>query len=1086
MSSSQITTENDDLPETPKSALLTPSSYSSDAKKSSSAVKKKKKPKSKSKKSKTVIHPFELPGVLKVELSGITQKIIGAIIGEDVTTENPWKYVKKTAIVENIELHEESSDFLPVKDDLETYIEEEVLIGFIPELSMKNDLFYVVVNSESKKMVLIEIERQRQVLASQLKNAVLKSVGTWKSLGSEEEVNDMIVKNGRPLYEIEVVSKFPLMESLMRFQERNVEDAKDGYAELLFDPRYPIENVERKRVDAVVQASPETATTTTQTKLVFPINKAIQYDYEPPGKEKVIQKLTNPGRRLQPGETWVSPLQRIVDDMGHLEEILMFNSKIDLYENDYSKLVKTERNVFDRSCRLSVFKSFSEVNVCQNRFVTDCAWNSFMPGIVAVCYSESTLTCLVKGEEKRDKVLDAIYGHPSVLIWSYADSIQPLFFLNSPQEVTYLSFSPYRKNILLGGCKNGQIVIWDLEEGFEDTKKIEILSVRQLLQRKVLMEMIGWMKNISNSKEISPAIVTSLLNSHSAVITNIRWMAPNEIVTSNGKQMISEEFSEQFITSSMDGTIMFWDLNQIENVAVSKNKAYKRLNKIPSALTLYDSTWKALAKTFKAHYKLVFGNNENPFPLSTVTRQTRFSTYKQVESNLLFGTSEFYEFSSWEESIRCRTSLCGTSTGTIVSYRWDGIDYQSGRKLNSETPEILVSFEKIHTGPICCSVLNPEHNKILLTIGGNIFALWHVDETSPLLWRKCLAKTTKYMTGGWATSHPAFVLTVRSDGFLELWDLLNSLTAPIRMVRFGGDMVVNLFGLLTPVHSRMGTCIVSDCYATAFVFKIPELVHIHGNKEDYVRIKQLFHKMYMRLKKQKKWMKEYSEEKHGLNSERIDDASILYIIRSYHIQNKAIIEENRDLESHELKKMDRIFTGVIWGNIREKSMFDSEMSRKGLNLNELEKFRKPLVKNVIANKSRTDKLKNRRNLKSKTFYHAKNQMLASVKLGHTRKYSLPHQYDRTAFEAFLSDYEEIESRILNYVHAHEYHLVFNWERVVKRMREMYFKKRFEKRLLQPHDRRKSRIVASVDLETLSGLTSEDPSVERSAEDAFGL
>ena len=46
--------------------------------------------------------------------------------------------------------------------------------------------------------------------------------------------------------------------------------------------------------------------------------------------------------------------------------------------------------------------------------------------------------------------------------------------LNSPLEVTVLEFSPCHPNILVAGCINGQLIIWDLnrvEEKFQKTSE---------------------------------------------------------------------------------------------------------------------------------------------------------------------------------------------------------------------------------------------------------------------------------------------------------------------------------------------------------------------------------------------------------------------------------------------------------------------------------------------------------------------------------------------------------------------------------------------------------------------------------------
>lgn len=51
------------------------------------------------------------------------------MVGEDVTSESPWKYVKKELVQDNLELHEESSEFLPLRGLILAYPRPELLIG---------------------------------------------------------------------------------------------------------------------------------------------------------------------------------------------------------------------------------------------------------------------------------------------------------------------------------------------------------------------------------------------------------------------------------------------------------------------------------------------------------------------------------------------------------------------------------------------------------------------------------------------------------------------------------------------------------------------------------------------------------------------------------------------------------------------------------------------------------------------------------------------------------------------------------------------------------------------------------------------
>jgi WD40 repeat protein len=52
----------------------------------------------------------------------------------------------------------------------------------------------------------------------------------------------------------------------------------------------------------------------------------------------------------------------------------------------------------------------------------------------------------------------------NVLIMNFSDKhiITLAYVLETPIEITALEFHPENPNVLIGGCLNGQIIVWDL------------------------------------------------------------------------------------------------------------------------------------------------------------------------------------------------------------------------------------------------------------------------------------------------------------------------------------------------------------------------------------------------------------------------------------------------------------------------------------------------------------------------------------------------------------------------------------------------------------------------------------------------
>lgn len=136
-------------------------------------------------------------------MSPSIQQTIGCVIGENVTTEYPWVWVKKETIEDDLHLHSESSEFLPMKNEILEYPERRMLIGYAPSVTEEGQ-FYICLSIEAKDTVLQQIQIQRRSHEIRVRNAVYKQPAEWKDLGSSKEVDENVIKNQRPKIEIEV------------------------------------------------------------------------------------------------------------------------------------------------------------------------------------------------------------------------------------------------------------------------------------------------------------------------------------------------------------------------------------------------------------------------------------------------------------------------------------------------------------------------------------------------------------------------------------------------------------------------------------------------------------------------------------------------------------------------------------------------------------------------------------------------------------------------------------------------------------------------------------------------------------------
>lgn len=153
-----------------------------------------------------------------------------------------------------------------------------------------------------------------------------------------------------------------------------------------------------------------------------------------------------------------------------------------------------------------------------------------------------------------------------VLLWSFNDTLNAKLVLDTPREVTYLSFCPYDSNILIGGLITGQLIMWDLTNCLHRVEHLVKLSNKQKKNREKLHSLMAWSKFVENlqSNVIHPVAISHYELSQKSRITSIKWMNRKQSVASSGliqESIKPNEVFRHFVTASLDGTVAFWDLD---------------------------------------------------------------------------------------------------------------------------------------------------------------------------------------------------------------------------------------------------------------------------------------------------------------------------------------------------------------------------------------------------------------------------------------------------------------------------------------------------------------------------------------------
>lgn len=116
--------------------------------------------------------------------------------------------------------------------------------------------------------------------------------------------------------------------------------------------------------------------------------------------------------------------------------------------------------------------------------------------------------------------------------------------------------------------------------------------------------------------------------------------------------------------------------------------------------------------------------------------------------------------------------MVGTEQGVVVA----------GNRKAKNPGERIVALYPAHIGPIYAIDRNPFFNKFFLSVGDWSARVWCEDiRESSIMWTP---PNKSYLTDGcWSPTRASVFLTARSDGYLDVWDLLFQRTSPTLSVQ---------------------------------------------------------------------------------------------------------------------------------------------------------------------------------------------------------------------------------------------------------------------------------------------------------------
>lgn len=862
---------------------------------------------------------FQFTSVIKISLnfylifvppsSYDLQKELSLEIGVHVSNEHPWKTVKKELLEDYLTDSTVETENLRAKLSLIDDNDCSLLVGYhCPAEDNVEDGVFIVYDEIESILIATELIRKLEIWKRfKVKRALQKKPTRRVLTASRGKPKDL--QNPRPKITVQIQTKATSQRTTKSFSFRTSADCRDGFLELRPQRNEVFKNVHRRRVAQAIQSAAQRVDREQQTDPTFPTNAHTQYFYEIKNEEKVQEKVdvveTSPGDAKEnnveaeedgEGETLLSvdgqqkPIL-VSKQVKELIRTLEYN-QIDLYRIEYESLGQREIPRFRIPFLEEVF-SFADIGRTANRHVAQIEWHPKYSGLFVATYTWHTLSTFsssAEKEEKEDEINRIILQPNFIFMWSFEDTLTPLLSFESPREVCTVSFHPLDPNCLIGGLVNGQVIIWDLE-GVVESVSDEIAEDDLKYvdgTREDMRKFLNWTKHSFNKDVVKRSAISSLEYSQRGRVTCIQWLNSSVQLSSAGDLKEREKNDREgkvyryFVTASLDCTIAFYNLDdgsipedkepqpptnddkkQQQKMKKKKSKSATPVPEIKTPKTKFAH----FDRKFRPQFVIVLQEPISAFvmnaarfayhPVASMMMSADLSTRMTFKAEELpFALEREFTVEDEEEGVFHNNLIVSTLTGDVTVVKWKSSETDPAGGSNRQEKPMLRSYPALHDGPVVALDKNPEWPLLILSIGCNTVAVWRTDFIHGAIYSQ--RRNVELSDCKWSLFRPSVFFLSRTDGNIEIWDLLCSTQAPLLVETISGGCLTVVSQHRLPIGFA-DVLAIGDFNSNVRIFKLPKSFSEFG-QGDREKFSDQIAKEVARKIKLRDWQRKWEEE----------------------------------------------------------------------------------------------------------------------------------------------------------------------------------------------------------------------------------
>eukprot|EP00003_Mantamonas_plastica_P023996 TRINITY_DN440_c1_g1_i1.p1 TRINITY_DN440_c1_g1~~TRINITY_DN440_c1_g1_i1.p1 ORF type:complete len:633 (-),score=221.70 TRINITY_DN440_c1_g1_i1:15-1913(-) len=438
-----------------------------------------------------------------------------------------------------------------------------------------------------------------------------------------------------------------------------------------------------------------------------------------------------------------------------------------------------------------------------------------------------------------------------ILVWNFADPIHPQYVLEAPGELSTFKINPNNPEIVVGGMMSGQVVYWELSTTESQNDDFsEMTSAFGSTNNE---------ESKQHSQVVKHSVVSSIDWSHKMEISDLHWLPSNMVVDSNGVLIKDKQDNvhldaetkdrdnrrrfrnikdhklppqkekpmNQFATVSVDGDMMFWDI-RFDKETKKLDHTWQPIHIMPlfkldgSGMKLRGlrcSIGNLAPDSEKSSRFLASSEDGEVIYLEIAHRLRESSTQEKKQDTPAFVFNidgEDNDDSNGGESSESNADAYDQGSATVIITNTASPQQKDpsartiqrlessgkGKSENHLKGLNVKNVLEIHTGPTVVLAQSPFFDDIFLTGGEWNFGVWKWGVFEELL--RSPNGTSRVTSATWSPSRPGVFFIGRSDGGVEMWDLLDRSHEPSIRQSLFPSAVTSMQFQKVPVHHRRG------------------------------------------------------------------------------------------------------------------------------------------------------------------------------------------------------------------------------------------------------------------------------------------